>query len=193
MKGLLKRRFKTVSYTRLILRRMNLEKWERFSTRLRQEIAHLFNTFLPTTRDHLDGEWDARVIQESSCPWASPVVLVCKKDGTLCFYVDYQRLIAVTHKDIDDLLLMPTLDTGKFELSREKTAFATMEGLYEFRVMPFGLCNAPATFQWLLQKALAGLRGDNTFSSSTLMYSPVLLKSTWIIYRKFLNNCEELG
>ena len=94
----------------------------------------------------------------SSSPWASPVVLVWKKDGSLQFCVDYRRLNAITRKDvyplpqIDDLLdqldgkrVFTTLDvrTGYWQIrmkeaSREKTAFATMNGLHKFRVMPFG-------------------------------------------------------
>ena len=109
----------------------------------------------------------AGVIQETSSPWDSPIVLVKKKDGSLRFCVDYRRLNAVTRKDvfplprIDDLLdqlkgmsVFSTLDakTGYWQIrmeksSREKTAFVTSNGLYEFRVMPFSLCNTPATFQ----------------------------------------------
>ena len=78
---------------------------------------------------------------------------------------------------IDDLLdqldgkrVFTTLDarTGYWQICmqeefREKTAFATMKGLYEFCVIPFGLCNSPATFQRLMQKTLAGLGGDVPF------------------------------
>ena len=108
----------------------------------------------------------ADVIQPSTSPWASPVVLVRKKDGTLRFCVDYRGLNSVTKLDqfplprIDDLLdqlgksrYFTTLDlaSGYWQIrvdkpSREKTAFITHQGLFEFCVMPFGLTNAPAVF-----------------------------------------------
>ena len=121
---------------------------------------------------------DRGVIQPSSSPWASPVVLAKKKDGSLRFCVYYRKLNAVTRKDayalprIDDTLdalagskWFSTLDlasgywqVGMHPDDREKTAFCTADGLFEFNVMPFGLCNAPATFQRLMDLILAGLQ-----------------------------------
>ena len=117
-------------------------------------------------------------IEASDSPWSSPVVLVTKKDGGTRFCVDYRQLNDATTKDayplpqIDDTLDMlagkqwfSTLDlaSGYWQVSlsqeaRVKTAFATHSGLFRFRVMPFGLCNAPATFERLMDRVLQGLR-----------------------------------
>ena len=118
------------------------------------------------------------VIQPSQSPWTSPVVLVRKKDGSTQFCIDYRKLNSVTRKDayliprIDDTLdtfagsqWFSTLDmvSGYWqvevgEADREKTAFCTSNGQYEFKVMPFGLCNGPATFQRWMDLVLAGLQ-----------------------------------
>ena len=120
------------------------------------------------------------VIRPSHSPWASPTVLAAKKNVTTRFCVDYRRLNAVTKMDVfplprvDDSLdllakskYFSTLDlsSGYWQVkvapdSIEKTAFATHSGLFEFVVMPFGLCNAPATFQRLMESVLTGLARD---------------------------------
>ena len=130
------------------------------------------------------------VVQPSASPWASPVVLFPKKDGSLRFCVDYRRLNSVTRKDvyplprIDDILdavggtqYFSTLDlaSGYWQVeldeeAREKSAFTTFKGLYEFTRMPFSLCNAPATFQQIMQKILTGLEWK-FFLSIWMIYS----------------------
>ena len=126
--------------------------------------------------------------------------MVKKKDGTHRFCIDYRQLNAVTKADtyplprIDDLLdqlgqchYFTALDlvSGYWQIrmsprSREKTAFVTPQGLYEFLVMPFGLTNAPSVFQRLMQKLVTGLNppaGPDfvaVYIDDILVFSPTL-------------------
>ena len=117
-------------------------------------------------------------IEPSSSLWASPVFLVKKNDDTYQFCVDYRKLNSLTIKDscplprIDDTFdalagarCFSTLDlasgywqVGLTKDAKEKTAFATSQGLYQFKVLPFGLCNASSTFERLMERVLQGLR-----------------------------------
>ncbi len=121
---------------------------------------------------------DAGVVRPSQSPWASPVVLVPKKDGSVRFCVDYRRLNQITEKDVFPLPLisevLDSLGTAKYFSSLDmasgywqvrvadkdipKTAFVTYNGLWEFTRVPFGLSNAPALFQRTMQTVLAGLQ-----------------------------------
>jgi hypothetical protein len=117
---------------------------------------------------------DAGLIVPSKSQWTSPVVVVEKKNGKKRLCVDYRKLNNVTKRDlyplprIDNMLetlsgcqWFSSLDLAsgfwQVELSpqdREKLTFITRFGTYEFTVMPFGLCNAPATFQRLMDTVL---------------------------------------
>ena len=143
------------------------------------------------------------IIEPSNSPWTSPVVLVKKKDNTLRFCVDYRLLNDVTKKDsyplprIDDTLdnlegckLFSTLDlkSGYWQVgletkAKEKTAFSIGEGLWQFTVMPFGLCNAPATFERLMENVLKGL------SWETCM---VYLDDIIVLGKSFKNHMKNL-
>jgi len=131
------------------------------------------------------------IIIPSLSPWASPVVLVPKSSGTYRLCVDYRKVNAVTVADsfplprmddiIDDLgkaryltkldLLQGYYQVPLTERARPISAFVTPTGLYEFRVLPFGMRNAPATFQRLMNYLTADLEGVRCYLDDLVIWS----------------------
>ena len=130
--------------------------------------------------NYIDNMIESNVIEPTSSPWASNIVLARKKDGSYRICVDYRQLNSITKGDayplprIDDCLdtlkgstLFSSLDCrsgfmqlGVKEEDRPKTAFITRRGMFQFLRMPFGLTNAPATFERLIDLLLRGLNEE---------------------------------
>ena len=128
--------------------------------------------------NHVQDMLKAGVIKPSQSPWASPIVVVDKKDGTKRFCVDYRAVNKILKKNsyplprIDDVLAnlqgsqyFTCLDlrSGYWqipvdEMSQDITAFTCFAGLYSFRKLPFGLSIAPALFSELMNKTLSGIQ-----------------------------------
>jgi hypothetical protein len=144
------------------------------------------------------------IISPTSSPWASPVVVVPKKNGKKRFCIDFRKLNEVTEKDvyplpvIDDLLdsfqgskwfTCLDLASGYWQVAmndedKKKTAFTTKYGLYEFNVMPFGLCNAPATFQRLMDELLRPYKGN---------FVEVYIDDITIFSKTFQDHCNHVN
>ncbi len=131
-------------------------------------------------------------LAEPSCfPWASPSILVPKPDGSSRFCTDFRRLNCVTIPDsyplplIDDLVdnvgqsqFITTIDLqkgyyqiGLTEEAKPLSAFITPFGLFQYRVLPFGLINAPATFQRVINYTIQDLPGIYAYLDDLVIIS----------------------
>lgn len=139
---------------------------------VRQRFRRIPPSEYDAVKTHIRQLLDSKVIRESNSPYASPIVIVRKKDGTIRLCVDYRQLNSKTRRDtfplprIEESLdalsgakWFSTLDLASgynqvpvAEPDKMKTAFCTPFGLFEFNRMPFGLCNAPSTFQRLMER-----------------------------------------
>ena len=154
------------------------------------------------------------VIEPSNSDCASVPVCVAKPDGSLRFCVDYRKLNAITVPDrhplplIQDLLQITAgstyfalldLRAGFWQIpmaanSKYLTAFRTHQGLYQFRVMPFGLINAPATFQRWVHQLFGDLadRGVLTYIDDLLIHAPTAGEFIKLL-AEVLSRLEEAG
>jgi hypothetical protein len=121
---------------------------------------------------------ERNLIRPSMSPWASPIVMVKKKDNTYRMCIDYRMLNSVSELDAYSMPLVQDcfdqlagakwfcttdLASGYWQVKMKessipKTAFCTRKGLFEWNVLPFGLSSACATFQRLMEKILSDLR-----------------------------------
>ena len=131
------------------------------------------------------------IVEPSQSQWSSPCVLVPKPDGSFRFCTDFRKVNSVTKPDchplprIDDCIdqIGSAQFVSKFDLlkgywqvplsarAQEISAFVTPDGLYQYTVMPFGMRNAPATFQHMINSVVSGLEGCAAYIDDVVIYS----------------------
>jgi len=135
---------------------------------------------LPVIDEHVQHMLEHDVLEPAASPWCSNVVMVWKQDGTMRLCVDYCKLNSLTTKDKFPLpktdTCLDTLNGCEFfstcdlrlgywqteidERDRDKTAFITHKGQWRFKVLSFGLANAPSQFARIMELFLSGLTYD---------------------------------
>ena len=165
-------------------------------------------------RLHLKELYDAKVIRESESPFASPIVIVKKKNGAIRLCIDYRKLNNQTIKDayalpnIEEAFSALTgskwfsvmdLKSGYYQVEVEeedkhKTAFVTPLGFWEFNRMPQGVTNAPSTFQRVMEKCVGSmnLKEVMVFLDDLIVFSATLEEHEERLMR-VLNKLKEFG
>ena len=144
----------------------------------RQPLRRTPKNFEGEEEAYLKDQLERGVIQPSSSAWRSNICLVRKKDGSVRWCIDYRKLNESPIKDaypipnismcLDclagaSIFSVMDLQSGYWQLEmapedRHKTAFITKYGLFEYTKMPFGLCNAPSTFQRCMELIFRGMQ-----------------------------------
>ena len=152
----------------------------------------------------VDEMLDQGIIEPSNSPWSAPIVPIRKRDGTLRICVDYRRINQITQFDayatprmdelfdkLGDAKFISRLDMTKgyfqvplAEKAREKSAFVTPFGQYQFRVMPFGMKTSAATFIRMVDILIAPLQNIVAYFDDIVVYS-----RTW---EEHLQNLRQL-
>ncbi|XP_047219374.1 uncharacterized protein LOC124867136 [Girardinichthys multiradiatus] len=181
----------TPGFTDLVQHEIYLKK----NAPARQKSYRIPERLMPELKKEINFMLELGIIEISTSEWCSPVVLVPKKDGSLRFCIDFRYLNSLSQFDpypmprVDDLLervegakFITTLDLSKgywqvalAPEARKLTAFRTPFGMYHFKVMPFGLQGAPASFQRLMNHVL---REVSDFSAAYLD-DVVVFSQTW--------------
>ena len=148
----------------------------------------------PIKLEHLRKEvqymLDNDIIEKSTSAWSSPCILVPKPDGSYRFVTDFRKVNNVTKTDsfpiprIDDCIdkIGSAKFVSKFDLlkgfwqvpltkrAKEISAFATPDGLFQYKVMLFGMKNSPATFQRMIHIVIEGLPGCVAYIDDVIIY-----------------------
>lgn len=181
-----------------------------------EPIRQHFYRVSPNKLIHLKSEvqymLDNNIAQPSFSSWASPCLLVNKPDGTYRFCTDYRKINHVTKPDsfplprIEDCVdqVGSAKFVSKFDLlkgywqvplsqrAQEISAFITSEGLFSYNVMSFGLRNAPATFQRLMNRVVSGLEGVAVYLDDVVVFSDSWEKHL-VCIADLLSRFEEAG
>ncbi|KAK7883969.1 hypothetical protein WMY93_027092 [Mugilogobius chulae] len=169
---------------------------------------------LDAVRKHLHELLESGVIRESDSPFASPIVVVRKKNGSVRLCIDYRKLNLQTIKDayalpkLEDTFTALTgsqwfsvldLKSGYYQIEmdeqdKNKTAFVCPLGFWEFNRMPQGVTNAPSTFQRLMEKCVGemNLKEVLVFIDDLIVFAPTLEQHEERLMR-VLNRLKEFG